>query len=215
MRLLMVSGIVLALLAPSGQAAAQGRKREAEDVHLRSDCRLASEVLTTGTPRPHWRWAIETIYRCDESGAVVLAYLWASPPTDSFEIRKLVYASRSLRDLRVLDAVLEAAESESASQLTRLSALRVLASYVETAAEPDLINFEVAANSWPRPGIPRTMPMHVVRRDGSQPPGVDSPWQVWERLGALAKSAGDDRVRDAADYLYEGLRYYLERRKDP
>jgi hypothetical protein len=128
-------------------------------------------------------------------------------------MRKLVYASRSLRDVRVLDAALEVAESESASQLARLSVLRVLASYVETTAEPDLGDFEVAAGSWLRPGIPRTM--HIVRREGSQPPDAESSWQVWERLGELAKSAGDERVRDAADYLYEGLRYHLERSKDP
>jgi hypothetical protein len=129
------------------------------------------------------------------------------------ELNKLVYASRSLRDVRVLDAVLKAAESESASQLTRLSALRVLASYVETTREPDLSDFEIAAGSWPRPGVRANL--HIVRREGSQPPGIESPWQVWERLGALAEGAGDERVRDAAQYLHESLKTHLERRRDP
>jgi hypothetical protein len=103
---------------------------EAENAHLRNDCRLAAQVLRSGYPAPRRDWAFETIPRCDESGPVVLAELWrTAPPAEPAALAQLYRATRQFNDRRLIDAMIFILRHEQAPETTRVSAGTLLFSY--------------------------------------------------------------------------------------
>lgn len=191
----------VALGATAGTAGAQQAPvTERTSVHLRNDCRLAAQTLETGHPAPHSAWALETIARCEESAGAALAALWSAPPSDSVALEQLFAASAQVRDARLLDAVARVAEAGGQARLVRLTALRVLAAYVdpsvvapvELLVEPDPREYRVASRD------------HAVQIEGSVPIGADTAASVRDLLHRLTTDE-DASVRAAARYLLRRL----------
>ena len=123
-----VAALVVATLLVCAPASAQ--RGEANDPHLRNDCRLAGQVLRTGNPAPRYEWAMDAIRRCDVSGPVTLASVWReAAPSDTTELGRLFNATRDFNDRRVVDAVADAARRRDAPETTRVYAFALLFNY--------------------------------------------------------------------------------------
>jgi hypothetical protein len=118
---------VVAVLAGTPLSA---QTRERDDVHLRNDCRLAAQVISTGHPAPRREWAYGIIRGCDESGPRTLAMAWrTSVPGDPASLGLLVAATRTFNDRSVVDAVSDVARNRDAPEAARVHAFTLLYSY--------------------------------------------------------------------------------------
>ena len=103
---------------------------ERADPHLRTDCRLAAQVIRTGNPTPRREWAYGVIRRCDESGPMALADVWRNVASRQPEnLGVLFNATRDFNDRRVVDAVADVAREGSAPDATRIYAMALLFNY--------------------------------------------------------------------------------------
>ncbi len=94
----------------------------------RNNCRLAAQVLETGHPHTHRRWALGRIAGCAVEGPVVLASLWRGIPAGD-EVAPLVRASLRLRDARLYQQLRETAIDRSRPGEVRAAAMLVLTRY--------------------------------------------------------------------------------------
>jgi hypothetical protein len=122
---LVLSALLLGVLPQVGVAQA----RESTAAHLRNDCRLAAQVLTTGQPATHRAWSLERIDLCDISGPVVLAQLWPRVPATQAALQELQVPSARLWDQRIYTALATIARDRSEADLKRIVALQVLSAY--------------------------------------------------------------------------------------
>src|SRR4051794_23983871 len=108
-------------------AAAQ---RDAVDpVHLRNDCRLASQVVETGHPAPKLKWALGAIRACtpNEYGAAVAAAVRRERAiSDTATLASYWNASRWLIDGQLFSAAMDVANDRNASQESRVFAILAL-----------------------------------------------------------------------------------------
>jgi hypothetical protein len=183
----------------AGAAAAQ--TAEGRDVHLRNDCRLASQILETGHPAPHYAWAAETIPKCNETGPEVLARVWARPPVDSTALEYLFYASYTLRDRRVSSAV-AAATSAGMPQIVRLTAIRVLTGHAVPSFMLSVADLSRIENTSARVYLGGMS--HVSVREGTQPVGRETVEGILRTLDRL-RDDGDPYVARVAGYAYDQL----------
>ncbi|WP_331055355.1 hypothetical protein [Longimicrobium sp.] len=96
-------------------------------VHLRNDCRLATQVLTTGQPRPKLQWASQMYDRCPGFAAqVASAMLRARTSTDTAYLNAITFPANQLQDRAVFEAALEISADRGASIPARVYANRVL-----------------------------------------------------------------------------------------
>lgn len=121
---------LIALAAVSTPAAAQGG-HEPTDVHLRNNCRLAAQVLTTGQPAPKRKWARDFISNCAESGPAVLVQLWQQVPADTAKVNELIGMSARLRDQRLFDQAAALVRDRSRPEVVRTGAMILLAQYAD------------------------------------------------------------------------------------
>jgi hypothetical protein len=119
------SAVLLGVLPRTGAAQA----RESTTAHLRNDCRLAVQVLTTGQPANRRAWALERIDLCDASGPTVLAQLWSRVLPTRPALEELSVPSARLRDQRIYSALSTSARNGNEPDLKRVVALDVLSSY--------------------------------------------------------------------------------------
>lgn len=170
-----------------------------DSIKLRNDCRLASQTLLSGRPGPHEQWALHLIQSCGDLTAEVVAQVWGTPPRDTTSLAWLVAASVAVRDRRVLDATMVTARGLVNSQLVRLSALRVLASYADPIVSVSLE--DLVATGY------RTLPGRSdgSTRNGPQPLGPGTADSVIALLDQLCTSDADTTVRRASTYLKRGL----------
>lgn len=99
----------------------------ADSVHLRNNCRLAEQVLSTGHPAPHWSWALTTIARCRTGGpALASAIRGTRTSTDTALLNAVTRPSSQLRDKVVYEAALSIASDRTASTPARVFAIRTL-----------------------------------------------------------------------------------------
>lgn len=117
----------LALLTLTLAPACATAQANPDSVHLRNDCRLAHQVLTTGNPRPRMQWAAEQITRCPQVGATVAdALLRHRTSTDTTELYWLTNPANSLQDGRTFQAASAVLADRAASPQARVYAARVL-----------------------------------------------------------------------------------------
>jgi len=175
---------------------------EGTDVHLRNDCRLATQTLATGEPGPQREWALQVIGQCAVSGGAALAALWSSPSSDSADLERIYAASARIRDEQIFNAVRAVSLNTAVPTLTRLAALRVLAAYVNHRI---LTSFEFLTPPV-IPGVrPRGYRDHGMPIDGSSPLHPGAAQEIRDLLRSLAASDPDPRVRYAASYLIDAL----------
>lgn len=174
-------------------------------VHLRNDCRLASQVLRTGHPAPRRQWAWSVIPSCSDSAGAVLAMVWRAP--DERELAQLWGVSYRVRDARLTHAVLAAFRDPSRSRAARLVAARVLASHAApnlVVRESDLARLRADSAHPPYMSID-----HSDVREGSVP--VTSPMvsEIREAFAAVGESDADPEVCSTARALARQLRMHL------
>lgn len=193
--------VVLVLTCGVLVSAAEAQiRREGEDVHVRNECRLAAQVLTTGEPAPHYRWALGYVIRCDESGPPALATLWgrlSDPDRDDLEF--LSYNTSRLRDQRILEAVVTVAQDPGRHTLVRLAAFQVLVSYFDTGY--------VSIDALEAPPAVRVMPRMIdfVPSDGAEPLRSDAEETILAVMQDLAQGDPDPTVQRAAEFVARGL----------
>jgi hypothetical protein len=117
----------LALLMLSVTPACAAAQAVPDSIHLRNDCRLAGQVLTTGHPRPRLQWAAELMPRCPGVGMTVAdALLRNRTWTDTAQLHWMTQPANSLQDGRTFNAALSVLRDEAASPESRVYAARVL-----------------------------------------------------------------------------------------
>lgn len=189
------------------RTASTQQPRERDDVHLRDNCRLAAQVLTTGHPDPHYAWARDIISACDESGGPALAAVWQSATDDPQELGRLVYVTTRLRDQRILDALLAIARDRTRPAAIRLSTLQVLISYFAPGAYVSIVSLE-----HPPFGSPLGWETEFAPTEGAVPLASSARDEILSLTTELARSDQDSTVRDAARFVTEGLEAILRAR---
>lgn len=189
--------IAAALAVPRGALA---QASESRDAHLRNDCRLASQVLTTGHPAPRREWALEVISRCENSGPVVLANLWRDAPATITALQELQGPSNRISDNRLYTTLTTIARDRGVADLKRVVALQVLASYAapnEGMSLGELLD--------PRPDAERTVTTYGVdyrpHHSGSEPLPGTVPEDVARLMRELAAGESTSVVGRAAQRL--------------
>jgi hypothetical protein len=105
--------------------------RESRDVQLRTDCRLAAQIMRTGHPRPQYQWARGYISICDAEGPEVLAAEWGRVGRDTADIYFLIRSSARIRDARIYEALRRSAMDRSRADVVRVGAMIALTRYVD------------------------------------------------------------------------------------
>lgn len=134
---------------------------------------------------------------CDRIAPPMLARAWREGGLDSAEVHRLAAVSASVRDRRVLDAALAAAETRGLSSHHRVRAMQVLAAY----AWPGLSMYD----DWLRPenstlGPATTSGAFVI--DGEIPIHDVDVRRAVESLAGIAERETDTWVRFAARRLH-------------
>ncbi|HEX6535792.1 MAG TPA: hypothetical protein VF041_14435 [Gemmatimonadaceae bacterium] len=192
--------VALALLAATSPLAAQ-RATEATDAHLREECRLATQALTTGRPHPRYSWALDQIRVCDQSAGPALASRWrALREADRTELGHLSFTSRSVRDQRIFDAALAVAGARGTAPLIRLAALGVLASHVDPTVYVSLEKLEHPKANQLLPAV-----LDFAPRDGAVPLAESDKATFLTFLRGLVEHEPDPQVATAARYLLRGF----------
>jgi hypothetical protein len=113
------------MIALPGCAAAQQNR---DSVHLRNDCRLAIQVVTTEHPAPHEAWAYEAVEHCGAAGGAALASaIDRMRRTDDLAVLDLITRPViRFTDASVLDVTLSVAGDGGASPEARVFAFRAL-----------------------------------------------------------------------------------------
>ena len=186
----------LLLVAPLSSSLGQA---DPDSVKLRNDCRLAAQVLSKGRPAPHDLWALQIIASCGDLAAEALPPVWQDPPADTVSCAWLVGASVSVRDARVFEASMVAAQTPAGPRLVRLSALRVLATYADPRVSVSLEDLTS------RRHLPLLVRDDGNVRDGLQPLPENTREIVMALLQSLAATDPDEEVRGAAAFLSTGL----------
>jgi len=120
-RALLLATVGLMFLA--GRAIAQDDR--GDDNPQDHTCDKAARILAKGHPAKKEQWALGLMVKC-AGGAAALAGLWSPLPTDSTALFALASSSRSVGDVRVLNAALAVVQNASISQATRRVAINVV-----------------------------------------------------------------------------------------
>lgn len=101
------------------------------EAHHRNQCRLATQVLTTGQPEGKRAWAQDYITACGDEGPAVLARQWLEVGDDSAQVVALVIGSPRIRDARIYNTMRTIVEDPNRPERVRVGAMIVLAKYVD------------------------------------------------------------------------------------
>lgn len=117
--------VLMALLPVCASA-----QTEPDSVRARNACRFAVQIVETGHPAPHSRWAHEFVTRCGEEGgrALASAIRRTRPVTDTVELKAVTRSLRTFRDGAIFTAALEVTGDQGASVPARVIAFRTLVS---------------------------------------------------------------------------------------
>jgi hypothetical protein len=182
-------GVMLACASASSRA---------EDAELRRGCSEA--VASASADRAPWHTrqrAIVLLQSCPE-GPAALTSLLMSPPTDSATRTLLFGVSGSLRDRRVLTALMGVANNAARPGLDRVAAVAALVTHYDPMLSARAVPGRVAGA--PLRGDLYRM-SHDITTTGSQPLPADVKAQVRALLDQLATMDGDAVVRAFAASL--------------
>jgi hypothetical protein len=174
--------------------------RESEDAHLRNDCRLAAQILTTGQPHPRYEWARDIVSECDASGGPALAAFWQAVSADTSNLKHVVYTTSRLRDARILRALVLVAEDGGRPLEVRLSSLRVLTSYFKPSAYVTLRDLQHPSFGSPLGWVTE---FHAI--DGTEPLPPDTRNTILELVRRLAVEDSNATMQGAARFLKEAF----------
>lgn len=196
---------LLALMLACLPTLANAQAQESTDAHLRNECRLATQVLTTGRPATHRAWALQAVDRCDDTGPGALAAAWSSVAPTSADVTELMVPSVRMWDQRLFSALTSIARDRDQHELKRVAASSVLSTYaVPTSGMPlsELLD--------PRPDPTRSVRLtsvdHQPRTIGTRPLPATVTDDVAHLMRGLVVAEPESRVGVAAGRL---LRFVL------
>lgn len=122
-QIILMLALVLAL-----PACAAAQNAMSDSVQHRNRCRLAAQIVRTGTPAPHAEWAYEFIAYCgSEGGAAVAAGIRESRHSSNVEeLEQITRATLDLTDGQVFEAALDVAGDGAGTKEARVIAFRTL-----------------------------------------------------------------------------------------
>lgn len=158
-----------------------------DTVKLRNDCRLATQVLTTGHPAPHLEWASWFIRRCPDAGSVIANAVRLHRDTrDTLFLKAVTGRGSEVRDRAIYEAALAVFGSDAAAPEARVFAARLLAWLFLPGADLRYRDM-VPPDGTPSMCFVRRPPidLHIIRGD-LLPPG----WP--DAIRAAAKQVRED-----------------------
>jgi hypothetical protein len=172
--------LALILVLPACAAAQQGTS---DSVHIRNQCRLATQIVTTGNPEPHATWAYEQISRCGAQGgaAVAAAIRSARQLSDTDALDRITGPALYLVDGQVVGAALDIVEDRAATKQARVFAFRTLI----LAVSPGRVLTYEQLSGRDCFGLPRNL-HHEIER------GAPLPADFRERIRSAAEMVGGD-----------------------
>jgi hypothetical protein len=123
--------LIATILLMASQPLASQEVEPAIEAGHRNNCRIASQVLTTGEPHPRLDWARRQIGSCPNEAPTIWAASWRSIGPDSAAITHLLGSSSRFRDSRLYVAAREVVADASRPEVVRVGAMLLLARYVE------------------------------------------------------------------------------------
>jgi len=182
------------------------QQRQRDNVHLRSDCRLAVQVLTHGQPANKREWALWRISGCDDSGPPVLARMWREVAADSASVDEAIYRSVRLRDRRVYDVVSAIARDRSVPAMKRAAALHLLGRWAQEGLSLHYEQFFVPGfESVERSGVIHQGISDDTQYEGTQPLPATIKADVQRLARDVAATDPSYRLRAAAKLLASSL----------
>lgn len=143
---------------------------------------------------------IAVLGRCPHQFGEVVPDLWRDRTLSLRDVTQLRWTTREIRDRRVFDALVDAAQDPSKAIDLRLDALAILATYVEGS-------FGLSGNDLrhARPGdlLPRMN--HSTPQNGEQPTGETEVARAVGVFVNLAENGTPQEIRNAGQYLRQGL----------
>lgn len=143
---------------------------------------------------------IDVLGNCPREFAQVVPALWRGEALPTGVMNALVRQSRGVRDSRVFNALIATVQDGSAPVNTRLTALTVLAAYLEPfngVRVRDLLNGSI--------GEPMPIVNHTSSRDGEMPVGADELQKAVVLFSELAANGSPVEIKRAGRYLRRGF----------
>jgi hypothetical protein len=181
---------------------ATGQQINEDTPAWRARCSAAVSALEQRQSRPEVIESLRTLINCERSAGEAHSRVWSTPALTTDELKALAYASRSVRDRRIMDAVMSKASDAAASSDVRLAALTVLASYID----PSIVELR-EASTWDYPEQ-RSMiyqSAHARQVRGTVPLGQGYVATIMDRFAEIAGADPDERLAAAAEFLRKTL----------
>jgi len=161
-----------------------------DSLHLRNNCRLATEIIARGHPAPHEQWAYRIAPQCGSNAGRIIAnkLIESRTSTDTAELRLLTAPAAQLHDASIFAASLEVAADKSASSVARPFAFRNLIWLISYGA--DLGNFD----PWRSSGLGCSGAVH----DRPKYAGSPLPSDFRDQVRTLAYRVAHDRSEHPA-----------------
>ena len=204
----MVPWIVLAEL-PGADVVAQQQLKE-DTPRWQAECRAALSVAENRPSRTAVITSLQTLVNCERSAGSGISSVWRARPSEEDEILALAFASRSMRDGRIMSAAIATAEDRSASGDLRIAALGVLGAYVDSAV---LRIREQSDQEYSFQRYSITVTPHASQRRGVVPLEEGYEATILSALGEIARTGmADERISGAAAVLKQWLEFHLDNR---
>jgi len=127
-------GAIMALLVGVSSTPLRAQANP-DSIHLRNDCRLATQILRTGNPANKREWALGTIGWCGRDGVDAFVVDWKSKEAnaDSQTLADMRYSVYNIRDRVLFETLLSTAQSSNSSTRARVEAWYYLLNQVAPA----------------------------------------------------------------------------------
>jgi len=189
-----ITASLVLLLAVSTSVSAQTARKDAPE------CSTVVEGLHPGMASASLMHGLVNVDRCPERGPVALARIWEAPPSDTAALETLGNVTLSVRDVRVIPAIVKTLDNSSMPRSIRLAALGTL---VRLYSPDHVVQFKQ------RQGKNTTDQIYVLMGEWSHPVGDDgaSPITQVDRDRLLAvitrcsQSNSDPGIRSAASQV--------------
>lgn len=157
------------LLASAVPAAASAQGVGADSAHLRNECRLAAQVVTTGNPAPKATWARGFLFSCAHLEVATVMTLWDRAADTDADVDYLISLSARVLDDRLARHLTGIATDRRRPARHRVGAIAVLGEYVRPSLSYNLTSLALPPSEADRMYVPLATSVHRVRRRGVVP----------------------------------------------
>ncbi len=181
-----------------------GAQASPDSIHRRNNCRLAAQIIQTGTPRPQTTWAWQYIGYCNPATQMASfrsAIQQARTSTDLVLIERAILSAATFQDEELFELTLEIAGDRTATVPARVMAFVALATIRDPSRHHVYEWFirNLDENDMPQGGCSMRS-MHPFRHiDGPRPLPADFDSRIEQlRNRVLGDMSEPRQVRSAA-----------------